>query len=239
MAAYWLEQGEANVPPENEWLSAAEWEHWQSLRFPKRRNDWRLGRWTAKRAVAAWLRLPASPLVFAQVEVVAAPDGAPEVFIADRAAALSLSLSHRGGTAFCVLAPAGTALGCDLEIIEPRSDAFLADYFTAEEQAYVAGAEAGERERLLAVLWSAKESALKALRVGLRSDTRDVTVALAPGWPDLSGWGALEVHARDAGVFQGWWQTSGDFVRTIVGDSITAPPQALSLRIPVAASACA
>ena len=37
------------------WLSAAEIDQMTGLRFPKRRREWRLGRWTAKHAVAACL----------------------------------------------------------------------------------------------------------------------------------------------------------------------------------------
>ena len=70
----------------------------------------------------------------------------------------------------------GAELGCDLEIVEPRSDAFIADYFTAEEQALIERTSAADRSLLLALLWSAKESALKALRAGLRLDTRSVIV---------------------------------------------------------------
>jgi hypothetical protein len=36
------------VPAENDWLSAIEGVCLNSMRFAKRRNDWRLGRWTAK-----------------------------------------------------------------------------------------------------------------------------------------------------------------------------------------------
>ena len=69
-------------------------------------------------------------------------------------------------------------LGCDLEIVEPRSDAFVADYFTAEEQEVVRQACPADRFALIALIWSAKESALKALQSGLRIDTRSLSVAL-------------------------------------------------------------
>lgn len=236
MTVHWLEQSEANVPPEDDWLSTAERERLARLRIPKRRNDWRLGRWTAKQTAAAWLGLPVSPLVLAQIAVVAAPDGAPEVFLGHRPAALSLSLSHRAGTALCAVAPTGS-LGCDLEIMEARSDAFVADYLTEEEQARQARADAEERERLLAILWSAKESALKALRVGLRMDTREIAVVFPAGAPDVSGWGALEVRARDGKKFQGWWQESGDFVRTVVAETMPQPPIRLRLAERIAAAA--
>lgn len=38
-------------------------------------------------------------------------------------------------------------LGCDLELIEPHSDALVADYFTADEQAMVARTLAADLSR--------------------------------------------------------------------------------------------
>jgi len=55
---YWLEQTEADVPAEDDWLSEREAVRLGRMRIPKRRADWRLGRWTAKRALAACLKLP-------------------------------------------------------------------------------------------------------------------------------------------------------------------------------------
>ena len=50
---------------------------------------------------------------------------------------VALSLSHSSGAGLSVVAPAGVAVGCDLETVEPRSPEFLADYFTVEEQTLV------------------------------------------------------------------------------------------------------
>jgi 4'-phosphopantetheinyl transferase len=61
-------------------------------------------------------------------------------------------------------------------MVEARSPAFVEDYFSADEQALIADISLPERSLLLALLWSAKESALKALRVGLRLDTRCMSV---------------------------------------------------------------
>ena len=95
------------------------------------------------------------------------------------------------------VAKSGVEIGCDLEMVEPRSDAFVADYFTIEEQALVARASAEDRPRLLALLWSAKESALKALHEGLRLDTRSVIVNPFDGSFDLNGWSPLHVRYTD------------------------------------------
>ena len=103
MNVYWLEQTAADLPAESDWLSASELVRMGSLRFAKRRADWRLGRWTAKRALAVYLNLPNDPQALRDIEVRPAPSGAPEVFVANQAAAVTISLSHRNGVAACAV----------------------------------------------------------------------------------------------------------------------------------------
>jgi 4'-phosphopantetheinyl transferase len=241
MDVYWLEQTEADLPPENDWLSDSEAVRLDSMRFAKRHADWRLGRWTAKRALAAYLNLPGHPPDLADMEIRSAPSGAPEVFIANQPAEVAISLSHRAGVAACSVTLFGADLGCDLEIIEPRSDAFIADYFATEEQALIERTSAAERSLLLALLWSGKESALKALRTGLRLDTRSVTVSpvaaplhgdgdaqesalAAPASYGLTNWRPLQVVYEGGQIFHGWWQNTGDLLRTMVASPRPAAP---------------
>jgi 4'-phosphopantetheinyl transferase len=213
---YWLEQTEAGVPAENDWLHASESVCVNGMRFAKRRTDWRLGRWTAKCAVASFLKVPADHQTLAKIEIRPASCGAPEVFFANQPAAVTVSISHRSGAALCAVTLSGGELGCDQEMIEPRSEAFLADYFTPDEQALVAQVGAPERSRLVALLWSAKESALKALRQGLRLDTRSVVVSLGEGTLEANGWSPLRVRCADGRSFHGWWQQAHGIVRTLV-----------------------
>src|SRR6266568_411714 len=145
------------------------------------------------------------------------------------------------GTAICAIAASGVALGCDLEVIEPRSDAFLADYFTTEEQEFVACVQASERSQILALLWSAKESALKALREGLRLDTRSLRVEAVAAEMQEEGqirdsaltscpsfvadiWHPLYVRFGADQVFQGWWQHANDVLRTMVATPFPSQP---------------
>lgn len=216
MQVFWLEQTEADVPAHDDWLCAKEALVLRGMRFAKRRADWRLGRWTAKRLLAAYLNVPHDPHALAALEITSEPSGAPEAVLANAPADATISLSHRAGRAICAIAQSGAVLGCDLEIIEPRSDAFAADYFTVEEQAMVASIGAPDRFRLLALLWSAKESALKALRVGLRLDTRSVTVRLGGASGGDERWHPLEVRCP-SDTLHGWWQNKGIFLRTVVG----------------------
>ena len=55
---YWLEQVNVDLSAEDDWLSSAERTRLKSMRISKRQNDWRLGRWTAKRALAIYLDRP-------------------------------------------------------------------------------------------------------------------------------------------------------------------------------------
>jgi 4'-phosphopantetheinyl transferase len=235
MDVYWLEQIKRDVPQENDWLSTSESTFLDGLRFAKRRADWRLGRWTAKRALAAYLNLPDSPPAFARIEVRAAPSGAPEAFLDNKLATATISLSHRTDRAICTVAPPAVELGCDLELIEPHGDAFITDYFTAEEQALVARQSPADQPRILAVLWSGKESALKALRAGLRMDTRCVAVELVDASFHMSGnmkdyvngWSPLQVTYTGGRIFDGWWQDRDHMVRTVVA----APSPALPISL--------
>jgi 4'-phosphopantetheinyl transferase len=214
----WLEQRGRDVPPLEDWLSAEETARLAGLRFPKRRDDWRLGRWTAKLAVCAWLRLPRGQELLRRIEIRPEPSGAPRVWIEGNPALVAISLSHREGTALCAIAPPA-ALGCDLEAIEPRSDAFVADYFTAEEWRLVEQAPVPDRRRVLALLWSAKESAFKAVHEGLRLDTRCANVT-AEMDESGAGWHPLCVSIAGREYFHGWWRRAGGLVRTLVA----APP---------------
>jgi 4'-phosphopantetheinyl transferase len=235
MNVYWLEQTEAHVPAENDWLSTNEAVCLNAMRFAKRRADWRLGRWTAKCALSAYLSVPATIESFKEMEIRPAPDGAPEAFLSGHPAAVTISLSHRSRRAICTVASSALYLGCDLEMVEARGHTFVADYFTAKEQARVARASAKDQDRLVTLLWSAKESALKALRAGLRLDTRCVSVNPVIPLFDRDGWNPLRVRyvghclpndRYNEGLylgdheFHGWWRQADDMVRTLVA----APP---------------
>ncbi len=202
------------VPAGNGWLTAAERQWFSDRRAAKRVSDWRLGRWTAKAAIGAYLERRPQPLP-ADIEVLAASDGAPVAFAAGRPLPLSLSLSHSHHRALCVVAAAGAALGCDLERIEPRSRAFVADYFTGAERAALTAVDAADRDLLTNLIWSAKESALKALRQGLRVDTRSVEVLVSA--PPGRTWGRLEVICQGGGrSLTGRWTRLDDLLATIV-----------------------
>ncbi len=221
---WWLQQTNADVPAENRWLSLWEADRAATLLISKRRNDWRLGRWTAKRAVAVVLGMPQDVISLSKIEVKPTASGAPEVFVSNAAPELTISLSHREGVAICAVAAGGVQLGCDLELIEAHSEAFIRDYFTMDEQAIIAASHKGERQALVALIWSTKESALKALTTGLREDTRSVSVYSPHHSVGSRCWTELDVRLSGGRQLSGWWQTSDRLLRTIIAEPKARSP---------------
>ena len=242
MSIYWVEQSLLNVPAHDEWLADSELLCLGRLRVPKRRSDWRLGRWTAKCAVAQLLQLPHDNASLEGIEILADSCGAPGVYVSRQPASVSISLSHRNGVAACAITQAMMPLGCDLELIEARSDSFVADYFTEGEQTIVAKLHGEQRDQLVTTLWSAKESVLKALRVGLRVDTREVDILvgsyrsksagqrvdngsdplLLPCSPDE--WHPFKATLQSRRVLHGWWSSSASLIRTFATRQSVKPP---------------
>lgn len=192
--------------PSLDWLSDAEQEVYGRLRVDKRRREWLLGRWTAKcllRSRPAWRHTP-----MPAITVAADPDGAPFYRLEHRLP-LSLSISHSQGTAFCALCETHV-IGVDIERIEPRERAFVQDFLSATEIAQVEMCPPAWQDTLITVIWSLKESALKALRQGLRLDTRRVEVQIAalPASPEHGEWrpAGLSCAWPDPPAIQAAWQ---------------------------------
>jgi 4'-phosphopantetheinyl transferase len=209
----------AQPQPEGEaWLSEAERSELARFRIDKRRFEWRLGRAAAKQLVAAELGLPFEPAVLARTEIRAAPDGAPEPFLDGRPLDLALSISHSAGLATCAIAGPGVALGCDVELIRALRRGTVSQQFTAAEQRLMEGLEPHDWAVRGTLLWTAKESALKALRQGLRLDTR--AVEAMPSLDDSPGtWRPLAVaQVAEGRVFRGWWRRLGDHIISVVAE---------------------
>jgi 4'-phosphopantetheinyl transferase len=223
----WLLLPQQAVPDDDDWLSPLEREVLSRLRFEARRRDWRLGRWAAREALRrgpeAWL--DGTPL--ARIAIVSDADGAPHVVRPRGPEPCAISLSHRDGRALVAIAGPDARVGCDLERIEPRSDAFLRDYFTAAEGRLLEERGAGERDRSANLIWCAKESAVKVLGTGWRVDTRSVEVQQigepGPGWRPL--------RVRRDGLdppLEGWWRQEGELLASVLASPPPDPPRRLA-----------
>jgi 4'-phosphopantetheinyl transferase len=232
LATWWLARGEDRLPPVGEWLTAAERSRAEGLRYAKRRTDFLLGRWTLKLAMARVLGWPDQATQLARIESRPAPGGAPRLYLDGVPAARGISLTDRAGCAVCLVAARAATVGCDIEVVEPRSDAFVRDYLTPAERRVVAGAGPA-RHKAANLIWSAKESALKVLGTGLRRDTWSVEVTVADLTPPDRTWSPLQVCTAEGAVFPGWWRQSGPFLVTACWPGGGSPPVALEADSPV------
>jgi 4'-phosphopantetheinyl transferase len=229
---WWLARAERQLPAGAGWLTVAERGYAEGMRFTKRRTDFLLNRWTLKLAVTGVLDWPDDDAALARIEARAAPDGAPELFVDEQPAGCGISLTDRAGCAVCLVAAGPAAIGCDLELVEARSDAFARDYLTEPERDLVSAAGPA-RDLAANLIWSAKESALKALRSGLRRDTRSVVVSVANLTAPEHAWSPLQIRAVDGVTFTGWWRRSGSFVLTACSSGNLGPPTALEAASPL------
>ena len=229
---WWLAHGEADVPDNGEWLTAGERNHVDSIRFTKRRTEYLTRRWATKQAVAASFGMDSSSLSVARIEVRHHSSGAPFVLLDGEPAGVDVSMSDRSGWAVCLVGRPGRAasgpLGIDLEVVEPRSDRFVDDFFTEAERDHVRSlADADQRHEAANLIWSAKEAGLKVRQVGLRADTRTVEVDLSPGEPRSDGWSRMTVTGPD-GPMPGWWRRDGVFLLTVAMAAPAEPPEVMA-----------
>jgi 4'-phosphopantetheinyl transferase len=223
----WLTRSLADVPRGDQWLSRRERAASPQLATEKRRSDWRLGRLAAKAAVGSWLGVEPT-----RVEVLAAADGAPHAHLDGEPSGVALSISHRAGRALAVVAAAPAALGCDLELVEPRSEAFVREWLAQPERQLLASVPEGRRSLAANLMWAAKEAAAKARREGLRLDVRGAAarpLGLAESTPE---WRPLELRWPGDGRIAGWWCEEPGWVMTVVADPPPRPPCELQHDLP-------
>lgn len=210
------------VPVDDAWLGPKERERLAKLRVPKRRHDFRLGRFVVKRVLG--YACPNVPLE--SLQILPDEEGAPRACRGDEPLPCSISLSHRGEFGLAVSGPEGLALGCDLELVEERSALFLSDYFTDVEQRFFVDHAESARTLWANLFWSAKESALKAQRQGLRRDARELEVTLESAEVADGVWAPLQVRdlekKRD---YFGYWQRRGALILSVASDQALAVPR--------------
>ena len=193
-----------------------------TLKTEKRRQDWLLGRWTAKQLIGEVVvnqigeKLPfnsievqngamGDPIVNCELRIVNGERFAIQAQspilrqnqdkFSNLQSLLTLSISHSHAHAFCALVEKPDwPLGADIEQIEARSAEFVTDYFTEEEQVLVNQLPEDMRDVAVTAVWSAKEAALKALHLGLTVDTRAVACLIEVGEKRPLTWTPFTIH---------------------------------------------
>lgn len=219
----WLTRELGEVPPDDEWLSEREREVLAALGLPKRRADWRLGRWAAKAAVAAWWKGE-----IGVIEVATEKDGSPAVLLDGAKAQVALSVSHREGRALVAVGGSPRAVGCDLEAIEPRSPAFIREWLGPAERELLAGLDDKRTQMVANLIWTAKEAACKVRHEGLRLNVRRARVEPAALEVPPGSWAPLQVAWEDGSFEEGWWRWEPGWVMSVLSDPASmAPPSEL------------
>jgi hypothetical protein len=172
------------------WLTERDRDELSRWRAPRRRQDWLLGRFVAKKALIQWLkkspltvqRDPGMPLIpempriagisqipeMHDIQILSrSPDSskgiAPQVTIGQTPLSAGFSLSHADDVIAVAFSPnPDCQLGIDLVSSRPLSGSFLRSWYTdSEQQALIDG---DELEPLR--YWAAKEAAFKAFPPG-------------------------------------------------------------------------
>jgi 4'-phosphopantetheinyl transferase len=225
----------------------------ESLQFEKRRTEWLLGRLAAKRlvcdllrdylnrevnpgAIEVWRRPSGAPLVLSADDLLPWPSGTP--------LPVELSLSHSHGAVFCGAfwhprqSSSVPQVGVDVERVDPRSPDLFRDYFTETEHRYCEEGQGVIRDQRATLIWSGKESTLKALGKGLTVDTRAVTclpgqnesMARAMELVPNVGWQPLLVcvphWSPTVSRSLGYWRTQAGFILTVVATWTCVEPEA-------------
>ena len=187
---------------------------YQAFRFETRQKAWLIGRYAAKTLLSQVL--PGSPNL-AEIEIKNDQLGAPFAFLKSEPIGGCLSLSHSDDLATAAYAPLGTQIGIDIERVATRTNAFIRDYFTGQEVSLVDSAE--NTAHTATLIWSAKESALKALGLGLRLDTRKVEISSIeyPVQGSSQSWNQMGVRSSQFNqACCAYWRDAGDHVVTVV-----------------------
>ncbi len=155
-------------------LSEEEGRAYRKLTIPKRKHEWLASRVLAKCLVAKVFA--EQDLHMCEVEVHKEASGMPFIVV-DGKRTGRLSLSHSGNATIVAFSPDSDArVGVDIERLEERTAQMTDLFFTPHESRWVASFEGYQLSLAQNLVWSAKESYLKAIGKGLHLDTRKVAI---------------------------------------------------------------
>ena len=210
---FWKYQHMQEIPEDLSWLSESELEQYQKFRFPKRQKDWLSGRFVGKSLIkSVFFEANSSPLNHLSIQN--EPEGAPFIQFNQNRLHGSLTLTHRNSYAAAAWCEGeDVSIGIDLEEIEYKSTGFIMDYFSEDEAKELLTLPKANRDLAASLFWSGKEAILKALKTGLRIDTRKMIFEI-PEIQLKESWSKLTILESPGGAdnFQLFWKCHGGLI---------------------------
>lgn len=165
-----------------QFLIETEIEDGKRYRHPGRHRQWLLGRAAAKFLLIRQTKVLNLEIYNpADVEILRNPDGWPQ--IRNRKAEslpVSLTISHSDELVFCALCShKNGSLGADLEIVAPKTESMLEDFYTQEERRRLNDLPKSQQNLAATLIWCAKEAVLKSKKTGLMENTKHIDVDIS------------------------------------------------------------
>jgi phosphopantetheine--protein transferase-like protein len=201
----------------NKYFSLEEQGEYSRFKVVKRQFEWISSRIISKNMIHQILK--GEKLYFPDIRIQKEETGQPYIYITGQGRLEGkFSLSHSNGYVFCGYSPSKELMfGLDLEKIEEHSLAFIQDYFTPQEIELYNSLDGNDKKEYTTCVWSAKESVLKTLGIGLSIDTRKVEIIPSDDSSRLTGWNFCSVKLENKVNFimSVYWQKIDGFIRTI------------------------
>ncbi len=201
----------------DKYFSLEEQAEYSRFKVIKRQYEWISSRIISKKMIKQILK--GEKLNLPDIRIKKEETGQPYIYISGQGRLEGkFSLSHSNGYVFCGYSPSKELIfGLDLEKIEVRSLEFVQDYFTSREIERYQSLDGNDKEEYTTMVWSAKESVLKTLGLGLSIDTRKVEIIPSEDSSRLTGWNSSLVKLENKMNFMlnVYWQKIDGFIRTI------------------------
>lgn len=197
-------------------LSVEETARFEKMRFHKRRMDWLHGRVAAKKLLKRAIPELES-CSYDGITIANQPEGAPFAKVDGKNFPAAISISHRDDIAAAAVSlDEDVAVGIDLEWIEDHPHSFYTDFFTPGELNLLESNFVAPRGWIGSFIWSAKEAVLKALKMGLRLDTRSVEILTVDRMMH-DGWGyfSLRVANESTEDLHSFWRQEKNYLVTL------------------------
>ena len=219
---YYLYSGMGNEELEypktlDKYFSLEEQAEYSRFKVIKRQFEWISSRIISKKMINQILK--GEKLNFPDIRIKKEETGQPYIYITSQGRLEGkFSLSHSNGYVFCGYSLSKELMfGLDLEKIEAHSLEFVQDYLTSREIELYQSLDGNDKDEYTTMVWSAKESVLKTLGLGLSIDTRKVEIIPTDDPSRLIGWNSCLVKAENKMNLNMnvYWQKKNGFIRTI------------------------